>query len=282
MFRESLFGGGFPVSLEITPPLKASEGVLLRRAQLLGAEATAINVIQRPERQSSLDASVVLRGRGLDPAWHLAVRGRKAEEISRDLERAAAAGIGVVLALLGDHAAAGAGVTIREAITMARAALPGRLIGATLNQYVADQAASFRNLMPKLAAGATFVQTQPVFDLGSFEAAAGRLRREAPDVRILPMVMPLPTAEVAKRIAERLGVAIPREVAAAGDPWAAFEAVVRALVRSGLADGVAVMTYEMDPAVEVGERIVAALRRAGVPDPHPAEAPSPDFASEGA
>jgi 5,10-methylenetetrahydrofolate reductase len=278
MFAKRLFGGGFPVSLEITPPLKPSESVLLRRAQLLGAEAAAINVIQRPERQSSLDASVVLRARGLEPAWHLAVRGRTAAEIGRNLEEAAGAGISVVLVLLGDHAATGAGMTIREAIAMAREALPATLIGATLNQYVADHAASFRNLMPKLAAGASFVQTQPVFELGSFEAAAGRLRREAPDVRILPMVMPLPTAEVAERIAGRLGVAIPREVGSAGDPWAAFEDIVRALLRSGLADGVAVMTFEMDPAVEVGERILSALRGAGVPRP---PASSRDVAGEG-
>ena len=51
----------FPVALEITPPQTLLRGVLLRRAGLLGPAASAVNVIQRPGRLSSLDASIALR-----------------------------------------------------------------------------------------------------------------------------------------------------------------------------------------------------------------------------
>ncbi|MBE0612003.1 MAG: hypothetical protein IH609_21665, partial [Dehalococcoidia bacterium] len=56
-FAEKLDAGQFAVALEITPPQRDLPKVLLRRARLLGTAAQAINVIQRPGRQSSLDAS---------------------------------------------------------------------------------------------------------------------------------------------------------------------------------------------------------------------------------
>ena len=52
---------------------------------------------------------------------------------------------------------------------MAREALPNALIGATLNQYGRDEAAVLRNLLPKLRAGASYVQTQPAFDAAAIE-----------------------------------------------------------------------------------------------------------------
>ena len=61
-FAERLSRGGFAVALEITPPKKRLEEVLLRRARLLPG-VDAINVIQRPDRLSSLDASLLLAPR---------------------------------------------------------------------------------------------------------------------------------------------------------------------------------------------------------------------------
>ena len=67
-FAQKLEAGKFAVTLEITPPKKRLDDVLLRRARLLGAHADGVNVIQRPNRLSSLDASLLLRAHGLDPA----------------------------------------------------------------------------------------------------------------------------------------------------------------------------------------------------------------------
>jgi methylenetetrahydrofolate reductase (NADPH) len=265
-FATLLHAGQFPVALEITPPQRDLPRVLLRRAALLGGRATAINVIQRPDRQPSLDASLQLRGNGIEPAWHLVTRGRRREDIAADIGRAHEGGIATVLVVLGDHEAAMAGgPSIREATAMVAAAMPRALIGATLNQYGRDLDAAFRNLLPKLAAGASYVQTQPVFDLPLFEAAATRLRREAPAARIVPMVMPLPTMEAADRVSSRLGVSIPEWVRAAGDPWLVFREIVAWLRASGLADGIAVMTFEPDPPPEAGARILEALDHAGIP-----------------
>ncbi|MEJ5221060.1 MAG: hypothetical protein WHT63_03510 [Tepidiforma sp.] len=74
-FLDRLAAGEFAVALEITPPQRHLPKVLLRRARLLGDAADAVNVIQRPDRQSSLEASLELLAAGIDPVWHLAARG---------------------------------------------------------------------------------------------------------------------------------------------------------------------------------------------------------------
>src|SRR5690242_11114807 len=103
-FAERLRDGRFAVALEITPPQKPLAVVLLRRARLLGELAHAVNVIQRPGRQSSLDASIELLRAGVRPTWHVVTRGSERSEIEAALDRAAAAGIRQILAIRGDHA----------------------------------------------------------------------------------------------------------------------------------------------------------------------------------
>lgn len=270
-FHERLQARKFAVALEITPPQKPLNKVLLRRAQLLDDHVQAINVIQRPGRQSSLDASLELIAAGIEPAWHLVTRGRSRSEVAAELERARGGGIRQVLCILGDHPADEADdpVTIREVIAMARQALPDALVGATLNQYGRDEAAVLKNLLPKLGAGATYVQTQPAFEAAAIERYAAAIRRDYPETRIIAMAMPILSLEAASKIEERLGIHLPaalREVLAGGDEeaaWAAFAATIRQLVTSPAIDGVAIMTFEMDSDADAGARICEALRRAG-------------------
>jgi methylenetetrahydrofolate reductase (NADPH) len=261
-FATRMAAGSFPVALEITPPQRSLPHVLLRRARILGDCATAVNVIQRPSRQSSLDASIELRTAGFAPCWHLVTRGKSREELLADLQRAATGGIRQVLCIRGDHAAddpAGA-PTIREAVGLVAEALPGALIGATANQYLADHAAVLRNLLPKLAAGASYVQTQPVFAAGGLDQLAEAVKERSPSTKVVAMVMPLPTAEEAERIAGRLGLsAVP-----SGIGWDAFDELVASLAASPLVDAMAIMTLDMDPPPEAAAEIVESLKKAGL------------------
>lgn len=271
-FAEQLgAGGSCPVAVEITPPQKPLPQVLLRRARLLAPLACAVNVIQRPGRQPSLDASLALRAEGIEPVWHLVTRGRPRAELAAEIERAAAGGLRQVLCILGDHAPAapaGDAPPIREVVAMAAAAMPGAVLGATFNQYAPDRAAALRNLVPKLAAGASYVQAQPVFDVAALAGAIAPVRAAAPRVRVVPMVMPLLDGEAALKIEARLGVTLPRELhervaASPESAWALFDETVARLLSEDLADGLAVMTFETDPPPETGARILAALRAAG-------------------
>ena len=269
-FAERLAAGRFAVALEITPPQKPLPKVLLRRAGLIEPVAHAVNVIQRPGRQSSLDAALTLFDAGIEPAWHLVTRGRTRAEILADCDRARAGGIRQVLCIRGDNAGEDVSdsPSLRDAVGMVRDAIPGALVGATYNQYAPDRNAALRNLMGKLRAGAGYVQTQPVFDARSFEAAAEAIMEQAPETKIVAMIMPLRSRGEALEIEQRLSIELPqtfsRRLETEDSAWEAFDETVGALVLSPLVAGVAVMTFEMDPSPETGTRIVAALRQAGL------------------
>ncbi len=268
-FAETLDAGRFAVALEITPPKSSLPNVLGRRAALLGEAVTAINVIQRPDRQSSLDAAIELVTQGLDPVWHLVTRGKTRERLVVEVAAARSAGIRNILCIRGDHEASTADeITVRDACLTA-CAVPGAHVGATLNQYVADRAAVLRNLLPKLAVGAHYVQTQPVFELETLRPVAEAVLERSPSTRIIAMAMPLTTLEAARRIEARLGVALPAGIKATlaledeSAAWAAFEATLTSLVASPLVVGVALMTFEVDPTPETATRILSALRNSG-------------------
>ncbi|HEY5477011.1 MAG TPA: methylenetetrahydrofolate reductase [Tepidiformaceae bacterium] len=269
-FADCFRSGRFAVALEITPPLRPRPAVLLRRARFIGDCAQAINVIQRPSRQSSLDASIALWEAGIEPVWHLAVRGRSPADLAGDIARAAEGGIRNVLCLRGDHVAADLPETpsIREMVQMVVSGIPGALVGATLNQYAPDHGAVLRNLVPKLRAGASYAQTQPVFTVAALLPLAERLRAASPETRIVAMVMPLLSVDSLVRFESRLGIALGDSVRArieAGEAsaWEFFRETVAGLVASPLVDGVAIMTFEQDAPAPVGERIAAVLRATG-------------------
>ncbi|MBW2270652.1 MAG: methylenetetrahydrofolate reductase [Deltaproteobacteria bacterium] len=124
-----------------------------------------------------------------------------------------AGGISTLLCLRGDHAAEDSAdpPRIRDVVAMARAELPQALVGVTANQY-GPRRRVLANLAPKLRAGATFVQTNPVFDIASFEPFAAAIQALAPEVHVVPMVMPLNSLANARRLHERLGLALPSEM----------------------------------------------------------------------
>lgn len=267
-FAEQMASGAFPISLEITPPRTPRPAVLRRRARLIEACTLVVNVIQRPDRQSSLDAALALRQEGLEPIWHLTTKGRTAEGIAADVARARAGGIGHVLCLRGDHVADSPGPRVPEAIGIVREHAPAMAIGAALDQYHENERAD-RVLEAKLRAGAGSVWTQPVFDLPPLLRAADFVKTKRAGAHVVAMAMPLLTPESLDAISERLRIPAPeglRRRIAAGEEeaWGAFEETLAALAGEALVDAVAIMTYRADPPPGTAERIVAGLRRAGI------------------
>lgn len=258
----------FPVSIEITPPRKAQGRVLLRRAGLLGERACAVNVIQRAERQTSLDASIELLAAGFDPVWHLVTRGRTRDAIREDIARAHTAGIQSVLCIRGDGKTPDRDdtPTIRETIQLVVEGIPGVLAGATANQY-GPRDPVLKNLWPKLAAGARYVQTQPVFSFEGLRPLAEAIRDRSPETLVVAMVMPLVSSQAVQRVPARLGVELPAGMGDAvlrgggEEGWSRFRDTWAELAASDLVDGVAVMTFEMDPGPEFVQRLVSEMDR---------------------
>jgi len=264
----------FGVALEITPPREHRLEVLLRRARLLGGAAATVHVIQRPGRLTSLEASIALERAGIPAVWHVTNRGRSRAEIEAEISRAAQAGLRAALVVRGEAGASDRvdTPTLRTVVARVRAALPAARIGVTLNPYLNAERA-LENLWPKLEAGATFIQTQPVFAAASLHGVAERIRARAPGVAILPLVIPLVSAAAAEKLALRLRLPLPEalvtRLARAGDAsgWVHFAKTLLELRTSGLADGVAVMTQEMDPPAAFAVQIQQALRDSGLLDP---------------
>jgi 5,10-methylenetetrahydrofolate reductase len=162
----------------------------------------------------------------------------------------------------GDVADRGDTPSLRELVARIAAALPATRIGVTLNPYLPRERV-LANLWPKLEAGAAFIQTQPVFELAALRAVAEPIRARAPRVAILPMVIPLVSLAGAEKLALRLRLPLPgrslARLAQGGEAegWRLFAETLRELRASGLADGVALMTQQMDPPPAFG----AAVRR---------------------
>jgi hypothetical protein len=83
------------------------------------------------------------------------------------------------------------------------------------------------------------------------------------------MVMPITTPGALARMEARLRISAPaafrRQVSAGPDAaWRAFEELLADLRKSGLVDGIALMTPDMDPEAGLVRRILAALAGAGV------------------
>jgi homocysteine S-methyltransferase len=259
----------FSVAVEITPPRQSNPEILLRRARLLGAAAGAVHVVQRPDRQSSLDASVELEQAGLRAVWHVTNRGRGRAEIEAEIERAAAAGLRAALVVRGEGEVDDRADTpsLRAIVARLRARLSGARIGATLSPYLPRERV-LANLWPKLEAGAAFIQTQPVFELAALRGVAEAIRTRAPDVAIVPMVIPLVSLASAEKLALRLRLPLPERslarLARGGEAegWRLFGETLRELRGSGLCDGIALMTQQLDPPAAFGAAVRSALDEA--------------------
>ncbi len=243
------------MAIEITPPRELRPGILLRRARLLGDLVSRVHVIQRPERMSSLEASLLLADAGFEPVLHLVTRGRTRQDIDAELRRARAGGIERVLCIRGEGDDKDRQTTprIREVVAQLRGSWPAASVGVTVNQY-GPRDRVLRNALLKLEAGADFVQTQPVFGWEAFESLARELKERAPGVAIVAMLMP--TTPGAERVALRLGVSLPPLRG-----WGAFAETLHALRESALADGVAILTPAIDPDPDFAVALRAALGR---------------------
>ncbi len=270
-FRVMLAGvlESLPITLEVTPPTLPRPAILLRRATCLGSRARRVNVIERGERWSSLEASLELATRGLEPVWHLANRGRSLASIETELARAAAGGVRHVLCIRGEYKAPDRDDTplIREVVRLARRS-PFE-VAVTANPFAVHGAVgrsrALANLDAKIDAGATRVQMQVSFDLESLRPFAEHLKDRTPEVSIVPMAMPVLSPAAALRLSRRLGVPIPAalihrlERIGCEAGWEHFGSFARAVAESPLYDGLAIMT-PIDPKPTHAARLRASLR----------------------
>src|SRR5207302_5150878 len=90
---------------------------------------------------------------------------------------------------------------------------PHFLIGATASPFTKPMEADLVKTVEKIAAGADFLQTQPIFDLATFSEWLAELRRLGDHrVAVIAGVLVLRSAEQAERLAKVPGFALGADV----------------------------------------------------------------------
>ena len=184
-----LAAGRFIVSVELDPPRSPNPRRLLDAARRLKAFGIdAINIADSPMARVRMSAlatgALVLRTTGIEPIIHFTTRDRNHMGIASDLLGAHALGLRNVLCLtgdppgLGDYAQATAVydldsaqlVRVLAAFNRGEDGLGQRLgqataftIGVGVNPNAPDLAHEVKRLAAKLAGGAHFIMTQPIY-----------------------------------------------------------------------------------------------------------------------
>jgi homocysteine S-methyltransferase len=185
----------FIVTAEIEPPRGVDLSAAIEGARLLkGNGADAANVTDNPMarlRMSSIAvAALIQREVGLDAVVQITTRDRNVLGLQSDLLGAAGLGLKALLCLGGDPLKIGdypqakqvSEVDVLGLLRMARglnagADLAGNSIGSVTqfaigcaaNPAASDLDVELSKLRAKIEAGASFAQTQPVYDAGSLE-----------------------------------------------------------------------------------------------------------------
>lgn len=191
--QQQLESGAFVVTSEIAPPKGPDLTDFLEKASLVKDRVVAINVTDNQRaimRLSSLIASVALVREGMEPIYQLACRDRNRLALQSDLLGAAALGIHNLLPLTGDSVAQGdqkEAKPVFDLTSVKLMALVQKLNqGLSYNDHVLSgkthffmggavdpknigSKAFFQKMEEKMKYGATFFQSQPVYDLDQVE-----------------------------------------------------------------------------------------------------------------
>jgi 5,10-methylenetetrahydrofolate reductase len=227
--------GEFVLTAELNPPRSAAASVVRRRADLLKGVVDAANVTDSSRARvamAAIPAAVLVRDAGVEPIVQVTGRDRNRIAIQADLLGAAALGLANFLFMSGDDPKEGdhpdaVNVQDLDGVELVRAAASlrdGKLLnGEELKQpprYFIGATASpaapkdVERTLEKIAAGAQFIQTQPVFDVATFSQWLTEIRRRDKDVAILAGVLVLRSADQAERLAKVPGLALPDAIRA--------------------------------------------------------------------
>ena len=248
-----LRAGHFAVTSELGPPQNADGDVIRKKAQLLKGYCDAANLTDNQTaivRMSSIGAGAILVQEGLEPVIQMVCRDRNRLAMQSDLLGAYALGIRNLLCLTGDHQTFGNHPTAKNVFDIDSTQMvqmvtdmrdkrvfqcgeefkgqePRFFVGAAESPFA--HPVDFRpyRLGKKVKAGASFIQTQLVFDIEAFKKFMEKVCSLGihKQVYLLAGVGPLKSPSMAKYMRDNVpGILIPDEMIKrmekAGAPWA--------------------------------------------------------------
>jgi methylenetetrahydrofolate reductase (NADPH) len=191
--QESLASGKFVLTSEIGPPKGIHIEEMMADAELLRGRVDGINVTDLQSsvmRLGSLAVCHLLQERELEPIYQMTCRDRNRLGLQADLLSASVLGIKNVLALTGDYASLGdhpqakpvfdldsvnlIGVIKKlesgtDMVGNSLSGAPKFFVGAVVNPGANPLEAQLIKMEKKIQAGASFFQTQAVYDVQAFE-----------------------------------------------------------------------------------------------------------------
>ena len=191
-FRDKLKSGKPLLTMDVIPPKGTDVSGILDRIRPLKGRVDAVNVTDMPSaamRMSALPLSHLLKEHGFEPILQMTCRDRNRLSLQADLLGAAALGIENLLILHGDPIELSddpnaKGVFDLDSVGFLQAArtlqtghdLTGKklngspvfCLGAVCDPASEEMETEIQKMQDKLAAGAEFFQTQPVYDVNAF------------------------------------------------------------------------------------------------------------------
>lgn len=216
-----LSAGEFAVCGEMSPPQSADKASILKKCGYFKGVVDAVNLTDNQTaivRMSSVMSSVFALEGGVEPLMQMTCRDRNRLAQQSDILGAYAAGVKNILCLSGDYMNFGNHPEAKpvfdldsiQLINMVSEMNSGRFlcgeemkvpprmfIGGAANPFAEPFELRILRLAKKIAAGAHFIQTQPVFDFPKFERWIAAVRDEGMDkqIYILVGVMPVRSAK---------------------------------------------------------------------------------------
>ncbi|MBM2824401.1 MAG: Methylenetetrahydrofolate reductase [Dehalococcoidales bacterium] len=284
---EALNSGKFVVTAEVAPPKGVDIQEMLENAKLLKGKVDAVNITDQQSsvmRLGSLTGCHLMKQAGLDPVFQVTCRDRNRIALQSDLLSAYALGITNVLCLTGDYVSMGDHPSAKpvfdlDSISLLRAAKileggkdladkplkgnPKFLLGAVVNPGADPLEMQIIKMEKKVAAGASFFQTQGVYEPAKFEKFINAT--EYLHVPVLVGIIPLRSVAMARFMNKAVaGIHVPEEIIeeldkAPDKPKKSIEIAGR-LIREmkGMCRGVHVM------AIGLEKRVPAILEAGGL------------------
>jgi methylenetetrahydrofolate reductase (NADPH) len=235
-----LCAGEFAFTGELGPPRGANAAKIREKAKYLRNCVDAVNITDNPTamvRMSSWGASIIALQEGLEPNYQMVCRDRNRLAMQSDILAAYANGIRNMVCLSGDHQDFGdhpdaMGVFDIDSMQLIRMVKtmrdegkfaggesidgpPRMFIGAAINPFADPFEFSVRRLAKKIRAGADFIQTQCIYNMGKF----GEFILRASDMGLLQQayllagITPLKSVRMAQYMQKEVpGMEIPDEI----------------------------------------------------------------------
>jgi 5,10-methylenetetrahydrofolate reductase len=243
--QQALDADKFVVTSELNPPKGTDLSGLFSKADALKNAVDAFNLTDSHNARMSVAPIAVahlLLDRGIEPIMQMTARDRNRIALQADMLAAALLGIHNLVFMGGDPPGVGdhpdakpvydmvSVPALRAARCLAaghdimgnalKGAPPSFCLGAVVNPGAADLDEEIERMAAKIDAGATFLQSQAVYEAAAYEKFAHRAAQY--DVRILAGIIPIKSVRMAHYLNDNVpGIHVPdtliREIADATD-----------------------------------------------------------------